>query len=275
MGMIKGMTGFGCAEFSYQKMTGLVEIKSVNHRFLDVTYYLPTGFASIEDKIRQILNNNVERGRINVAIKITNKPGVNITFNKQAASTYLKYADTLKKRLNLSGDLSIAQLIQMPGVFETKETFFDAQILWPSIEKAIRISLKSLLLMRQREGKSLARDISRQLKLMSGQLGKIQARAKIVLKEKKKTLVADEFSSVQKSSDVNEEIARLGHHIKELELLLRVEKAVGKKLDFIAQEMQRETNTIGSKLQDGIVSNAVIALKSKIEKIREQSQNVE
>jgi len=129
--------------------------------------------------------------------------------------------------------------------------------------------------MRKREGRSLCADVTDKLRRMLLEIKKIQRRAQEILKEKKGKLTNEEFSSFQKSNDVNEELSRLIHYIEEFKLLLKTDIAVGKKLDFIAQEMQRETNTVGSKLQDKIVSSAVIALKSKIEKIREQSQNIE
>ena len=129
--------------------------------------------------------------------------------------------------------------------------------------------------MRRSEGRSLAADVANQLKRMTLQTKKIQKKAKFILNEKKKKLTNEEFRSLQRSSDVNEEVTRLLHYIDEIKPLLKGKISVGKKIDFIAQEMQRETNTIGSKLQDKVVSNAVIALKSKIEKIREQAQNIE
>ena len=129
--------------------------------------------------------------------------------------------------------------------------------------------------MRSREGKTLATDISDKLRLMSSEIVKIRQRAKAILQDKKKMMTNEEFSSYQKSNDINEELTRLSHYIDEAKALLKSGDLAGKKFDFVAQEMQRETNTVGSKVQDQLVSNAVIALKSKIEKIREQSQNVE
>ena len=156
-----------------------------------------------------------------------------------------------------------------------REKWLSPEELWPTIEKSARLALKSLVSMRQREGRSLIADMNKLLNLMLLQTKKIRMRSGIILKEKRKLLTDEEFSSFQKGADINEELSRLIHHIEEFRILLRSDIAVGKKLDFIAQEMQRETNTIGSKLQDKVVSNAVIALKSKVEKIREQSQNVE
>ena len=273
--MIKGMTGFGCAELISGKIRGSVEIKSLNHRYLDIGYFLPQGFAAVESKIRDLLSRYIERGRITVSVKITNKSVPVVYFNREVVKTYLKYARAIKNDFGLKGDLSLSELIQLPGVVDTRETTLSPEDLWPSIEKSFKIALNSLLYMRKREGKSLATDINNQLRRMLVQIKRIQERSKIILREKKKKLVDEEFSSFQKSSDVNEEISRLAHHIDEFKTLLYSDMAIGKKLDFIAQEMQRETNTNGSKLQDKMVANAVIALKSKIEKIREQSQNIE
>lgn len=273
--MIHGMTGFGSTEFTHGKVKGSLDIKSLNHRYLDVGYFLPMGFASIENKIRDLIAKDIERGRVTITIKLTNKSTPSVSFNKEVIRTYLKDAKMLQKDFGLKGELTLDRLIQLPGVVETRETFLSPEDLWPTIEKSLRVALKSLVHMRQREGKSLVSDIDRLLNLMLLQINKIRSRSKIILKDKKKLLTNEEFMSFQKGADINEELSRLAHHIEEFKILLRSDMAVGKKLDFIAQEMQRETNTVGSKLQDKVVSNAVIALKSKVEKIREQSQNIE
>lgn len=273
--MIKGMTGFGTAQIIAGKIKGVIEVKSQNHRYFDVVYYLPIGFASIENRIRQLLNKNIKRGRVTVSVKITEKPSQALTINKDAVKEYLKHAKALKKEYGLKNNLALSDLIRMPGVVEARETMIDVNKLWPIIEKDLRRSVNSLASMRQREGKSLAADFSSVLKRMLLRIKKIRARAKAILKEKKKKASSDEFSSFQKSNDIHEEIERLTHYIEEFKFLLKSTVSVGKKLDFVAQEMQRETNTIGSKLQDKVVSNCVIALKSKIEKLREQAQNIE
>ncbi len=273
--MIKGMTGFGTAPFQMNKIRGVVEVKSLNHRYLDLTCYLPAGFSPFEDKIRQMVQKRLERGRVTVSIKITDKPTVALELNKEVAGMYLKYAQILKREFKLKEGLELEDLFRLPGVIETKEANVDPLALWPSAERCLAASIKSVVNMRFREGRSLATELINQLKRMLGLTREIQVRAKKILSERKKVLNPDEFSSIQKSTDVYEEISRLNHYIDEFKQQLKIDLAVGKKLDFIAQEMQRETNTIGSKLQDKIVSNAVIALKSKIEKIRELSQNIE
>lgn len=273
--MIKGMTGFGYTQIFDGKVRAVIEIKSLNHRYFDISYYLPIGFAALEEKIRQIVQAEIERGRVTVSLKIVQKSAQHVHFNKDLVKTYLKHAKQLSKEFHLENDLTMAHLVQLPGVLETKETLVDPQQFWPNVEKGLKKALNGLVTMREREGRSLTVDIKTQLRIMSSLIKKIQGRTKALVKEKSTRLSKDEFVSFQKSTDINEEISRFGHYIAELNLLLKDGASAGKRIDFIAQEMQRETNTMGSKVQDQIVSNAVIALKSKIEKIREQSQNVE
>jgi len=272
--MLSGMTGFGSIEKSVGKIKFVIEIKSQNHRYLDIVFYLPTGFASAESKIRDLISKEIQRGRVIVSVKIVEKAAQSLTFNKDVVKDYLHHAGVIKKEFGLVNDIGLSDILRLPGVFETRESFVSAEEAWPTIESGIRKTLQSLLVMRRREGKSLVADFRAVLKRMVQQTKKIEARTKVLVNEKKKKAAPDEFSSFQKSNDINEEVTRLGHYIEEFTLLLK-SSLVGKKMDFVAQEMQRETNTIGSKVQDQVVSNAVIALKSKIEKLREQAQNVE
>jgi len=273
--MITGMTGFGAHEITFGKVKGIVEIKSVNHRYLDVAFYLPTGFSSLEDKIQKAIAAHMKRGRVTVSIKITERPHTNIFLNQEAVKRYLDFARDLGKKYHLKNDVTVADIMRMPGVVESKEVFVQAVELWPAVQKALEKSVASLVNMRRREGRALSADINGQLKLMLSRISVIKARIALLLKEAKGKLSQEEFSSYQKSNDIHEELERLAHYIDEARMLLRQKDGSGKKLDFIAQEMQRETNTIGSKVQDKEVAAAVIAIKSKVEKIREQSNNVE
>ena len=273
--MVKGMTGFGSAQFSCGSTKGVVEVKSLNHRYLDIIFYLPVGFGAAEEKIRQAVSRALNRGRVTVSLKITDKAPAKVKLNQGVIKQYIQHAKVFKNEFGLENDLSLSHLIQLPGVVEVAETFLTPGELWSPVEKSLDVCLKSVVQMRLREGRSLAADIKDKLKNMSAEIRKIKARAQEILKQKNKELNDEEFASLQKSSDVNEEMSRLIHYVEEMRLLMNASAPSGKKMDFIAQEMQRETNTIGSKLQDAVVSNAVIALKSKIEKIREQSQNIE
>jgi uncharacterized protein (TIGR00255 family) len=273
--MIKGMTGFGAAQFAVGKIKGIIEIKSVNHRFLDLAFYLPVGFGVVEGKIREMVAKDLSRGRVTISVKITEKPDQEVFFNEDTIEEYLKHAKSIQKKYHLQNNLTLADLIKMPGVVDVKEVFVEAVTMWPSIEKGLRGAIKSLTTMREREGRSLVADISDKLKRMAAHLKAIEKRSREILKARQKELKSEEFSSFQKGIDVTEEIARFHHYIEEVRPLLKSSVPVGKKIDFIAQEMQRETNTLGSKLQDELVTNAVVSLKSKIEKIREQANNIE
>jgi uncharacterized protein (TIGR00255 family) len=273
--MIKGMTGFGAAALSHGAIKGIVEIKSVNHRYLDFAYYLPIGFGSVEGKIKQLVGKDIQRGRVTVAIKLTQKPTHVMRFNHDVVEAYIKEVKVLKKKFNLSDGLSVSEVIRLPGVVDVEDAFIQADTLWPSLEKSLKRALAALMTMRRREGAALRRDVSDKIRRMGMQARAIENRAKKILEEKKKSLGNDEFSSFQRGIDINEELSRLQHYLVEVKNLMSNKQPVGKKVDFIAQEMQRETNTIGSKMQDNVVSNAVIAMKSKIEKIREQAQNIE
>ncbi len=273
--MIKGMTGFGSSQMVAGQVRGIIEVKSVNHRYLDLMFYLPIGFGSVEDRIRDLVEKTASRGRITVSFKITEKPQHKLSFNREAVTQYLTYARSLKKDFHLQNDLTLSDLIKLPGVVESQEAMVNPAKIWPFLEKSMTQALASMDRMRKREGLSLAKDINSVLKRMLKRINEIETREAVVLKQKKKEMTDEEFLNFQKGVDVNEEMARLKHYIEEFKNLSNSTVSVGKKLDFVAQEMQRETNTIGSKFQDKIVSNCVIALKSKIEKLREQAQNVE
>ena len=269
------MTGFGSAQMVAGQIRGMIEIKSVNHRYLDLMFYLPIGFASVEDRVRNLVEKTASRGRITISLKITDKPQHKLSFNREAVTQYLTYARSLKKEFHLQNDLTLSDLIKLPGVVESQEVLVNPEKIWPLFEKSLTRALMGMDRMRKREGASLAKDMNSVLKRMLMRIKEIESREKAVLQQKKKEFSDEEFLNFQKSVDVNEEMARLKHYIEEFKNLVHSTTGVGKKLDFVAQEMQRETNTIGSKFQDKIVSNCVISLKSKIEKLREQAQNVE
>jgi uncharacterized protein (TIGR00255 family) len=273
--MINGMTGFGTAQVSWGKIKGVLEVKSQNHRYFDTVFYLPVGFSSVENKIRKKIAQIIKRGRVTVSFKITEKPIQHLSLNKDAVEEYIKYARILKKQYGMDNDMTLSDLIKLPGVFSAKEQQVHVDKIWPELEKGLLRATKSLADMRKREGKSLQLNMVDILKRMKKQIQKIKVRASFLLREKKKRSSQEDFLSFQKGFDINEEIIRLIHYIDEFKLHLKTSVSVGKKLDFVAQEMQRETNTIGSKVQDKEVANAVVALKSKIEKLREQAQNIE
>ncbi|MCX5681201.1 MAG: YicC family protein [Candidatus Omnitrophica bacterium] len=273
--MIKGMTGFSSVEISHGAVKAVLEIRSVNHRYLDVSYFLPPGFTSLEDKIRQVVQKNISRGRVTVSMKITKKEEPTLNFNKSVVCAYIRREKEIKKEFGLQGDLALSDLIRLPGVVEVQDVEPKPGALWTSAEKGIVKALNLLTAMRLREGKSIVRDIQKQMNCMSAGIKTIRTKEKNILAQEKQKMTAEEFESFQNGIDINEELSRLAHHIDEARRLLKSNEAVGKRIDFIAQEMQREANTTGSKFQDKVVSSIVISLKSSIEKLREQAQNIE
>ncbi len=273
--MIRGMTGFGSAEVRKNSIRFVVELRTVNHRYFDVSYYLPSGFNCLEEKIRGILQKDLRRGRITLSVRVIQQPKKNIILDKEAVQTHLKYIRSLCREFKLTNDVTVSGLIHLPGVLSTQDVFVKPKDLWPVLEVGVKRALRMVVQMRGREGRSLRMDIQEQVRRMDTQVKIIERRLSILKKQKMSILTKDEFISYQKSMDINEEIARLRHYFREVRKYLGVKDPVGKRIDFIAQEMQRETNTIGSKVQDTEISNAVIAIKSKVEKIREQAQNIE
>jgi len=214
--MIKGMTGFGSAQLSAGTIKATVEIKSVNHRYFDMNYYLPIGFGSIERKIHQLVQKSVQRGRVTVSIKITERPGSSIVLHKDVVKKHVTYAKQLKKEFGFDNDLTLSDIIRLPGVLESKETLVNPDKVWTGLRKALTKALAALEQMRKSEGRSLCADVADKLKKMTTQVRNIQVRSKAILKDKKSKLTVEEFTSLQKSTDINEEISRLKHYIQEV-----------------------------------------------------------
>ena len=156
--MIKGMTGYGSSQITSGKVKGAIEIKSQNHRYLDIVFYLPNGFSGLENKIKQHVSRSILRGRVTVTLKITDKPGQTLFLNKDTVLEYLKYSRSLKREFAITQDISSSELLKLPGVITVKETSLDPDKLWPPVENGLKKALDSLMAMRLREGKSLSVD---------------------------------------------------------------------------------------------------------------------
>ncbi|MCK5083791.1 MAG: hypothetical protein KAR31_12860 [Candidatus Omnitrophica bacterium] len=195
--MIRGMTGFGQAQVLSGKIKALIETKSVNQRYLDINYFLPVGFGSIENKIRQMIKREIHRGRVTVSMKIIQKETQEVVLNKDIARKHLRNVARLKKEVGVKGDLSLSDLVRLPGVLEAKETVIKPEALWPVLEKGFIKALQGLVNMRRSEGRSLALDIMDKLRRMSLQVKKIQSKAKAILSEKKKKLTKEDWSLAQ------------------------------------------------------------------------------
>ena len=162
--MITGMTGFGSGEITLGRVKGIVEIKSVNHRYLDVAFYLPVGFSSLEDKIQKIVAAHIKRDRVTVSVKITERPHTNIILNQEAVKRYLDFASALGKKHHIKNDITVADIMRLPGVVEAKEVFVQPGEIWPILDKSLQKAVAGLVILRRREGKALYADSRPRLK---------------------------------------------------------------------------------------------------------------
>ena len=292
--MIKSMTGFGKGEIKFQGGSIIVEIKTVNHKFFDASLKLPETIAPFEDRIKEVLQKKISRGKINANIIYDNSGSKDevITINRKLAKSYYKGLVGLKKYLGLKDALGVKDMVMLPGVINYEATQRNLTVLWPKIEKAILSALDSLLTDRKKEGKAIYRDFCKRTDDISKMLSEIKSRAHLNIQEYRqrfaqrikdltsgheidKGRLEMEVAIFAKNSDISEEIARLKNHLANFKRTIALNGEAGKKIDFIAQELHREINTIGSKASDFKISKNVIEIKGEIEKIREQAKNIE
>ena len=292
--MVKSMTGYG----HYEKVTGeykvTVEIKSVNHRYCDMGIRLPKKFNALEGKLRNIMKEYVSRGKVDMYISFddyTDKD-VRVQYHEKLAKDYVQIVRQMQETFGLGRELSADSLIRFPEVVSLEEDNKDIEAYFPVIESAVRAAGEEFLETRKAEGEHLQKDIFSKLEYISGLVSFVEERSPGILeeyREKIKNKVAELLGGEKVDENVlaaelviyadkvcvDEETVRLRSHIQNMEETLRQEEAVGRKLDFIAQEMNREANTILSKANDKEMSGNAIELKTEIEKIREQIQNIE
>ena len=294
--MIKSMTGFGKAAEDSPYGRIIIEIKTLNHKSLSINCTPFDGFFLLEEKLKNILQEKLFRGKVFVKISIENSSESKILqkigINEAVAKEYLKKIKKTKKELGLPGEIEIKEIIALPGVIEYGS---DKKVekLWPYIKKAADKALTKLIEFRKNEGRRLEKDFKERLKMMQKAIKEIKKYEKQSVADYRKKLsktideligkgevdksrVEQEVAIFAKNCDITEEVVRLEHHCQSYKSTIEKAKTdVGKKLDFIAQEMHRETNTIGAKASDFRISKAVIDIKSEIEKTREQLKNIE
>lgn len=293
--MVKSMTGFGRGTCSEGDKTFIIEMKSVNHRFQETSIKFPRIFLSLEDKARNLINQHIKRGKVDVYItqKDYNKQSTEAILNMNLAKSYLKCLKSINEELNLREDITVSSLSRFPEVISLEQKEESLDEVWVSIESALREALDKLLLMRNSEGEKLQEDLILKLDNIKSLIAKINKRTPFVVKEYKEKLssrlkdllddkqnydesrVAMEIAVFADKASIDEEITRLNSHIEQIKSTLKLEEPIGRKLDFIVQEVNREANTIASKANDLEILNYTLELKSEIEKIREQVQNIE
>lgn len=292
--MVKSMTGFGRCEISEGNRKMTVEMKSVNHRYLDVNMKMPKKLNFFDASIRNLLKTYIQRGKVDLFITYedTAESNFSLKYNQELAGEYLKYLEQMAETFHLENDIRVSTLSRYPEVFTMEETQVDEEELWNLLEKALRGACQQFVETRIKEGENLKKDLLAKLDTMLENVEYISVRSPEIIGEYRKKLedkvkelledthieesrIAAEVTIFADKICVDEEIVRLKSHIEHTKMTLEEGGSVGRKLDFIAQEMNREANTILSKANDLEVSNRAIDLKTEIEKVREQIQNIE
>lgn len=281
--MIVGMTGFGRAQFKDRHIELNLQMRSVNCRFFETAFHMPQSLVYLEGKIKKYLHKRIKRGRISFNLALSGSLAGKVSVDNELARQYAKRLARLRRELSLSGETTLAQLSAFPGVISLKENSLADKIIWSKIERLLKAACGDLLTMRIKEGRAITKDILARLNTINKKLLFVKRRASLFVANKRRQLKdiignAEEISAIIKSCDISEEVMRLGFHCKSFAKKIsssRRHVPLGKELDFIAQEMQREANTMGAKSQDAHIASAVIEIKSQIEKIREQLQNAE
>jgi len=283
------MTGYGRGE-SKAEYFWVVELKSVNHRFLDIYVRLPRPWLQLEEKIKNFIKEKISRGRVDVfvSLKSDNIPS-EIKIDKNIVENYYKKLVEIKQDIGFEGPISLSLLSMMPEIFSLEELEPSEQDMWDSLEPALNEAVSNLIVMRQKEGHNLWQDILMRLQIIEDKTEQIYARSDVVVEEYRQRLVQNiqklaqditldperleaEVVLFAERSNITEEVIRLRSHIEQLRGMENSDGSVGKKMEFIIQEMYRETNTIGSKSSDNDIIKEVIEIKSELEKIRNKSK---
>ena len=291
--MLKSMTGFGRGKYQNEGREYLVEIKSVNHKYCDINFKMPRIFSGIENRLRKDVEKQVSRGKIDVYIDFQNfsNEGTSLKFNKELAKTYIKDLQELGKETGLDYNLSVIDIAKMPDIFKIGDEN-NEDIIYNELNIALGQALNNFIQMREIEGEKLKEDLKKRISYISEKINEISrfsaglvkeyvVKLEARIKELLQTDVVDENRLAQEivifsdKSSIEEEITRLKSHIFQFLTLISDSSPIGKKIDFLIQEMNRETNTIGSKANSIEITNRVIELKTEIENIREQIQNLE
>ena len=290
---MRSMTGFGMSRVQRGGWEVTAELKTVNHRFLDISMRLPRNISFLEQTVRESVAAGLKRGHTDVFISVRNTEGssVQITVDQDLARQYYESAENLSQTLLTENDLTVSRLLTMEGVMTVTEQEMDQKLVSDLCAEAVSQALNQVISMREREGKYIQEDLRLHLDRATALREQILMRAPDVVSEYREKLacridavlqdridpsrLAQEVAIMADRCAIDEELARLESHIRQMSVYLNADGEIGKKMDFLIQEMNRETNTIGSKAQDERIAQAVVDLKSEIEKLREQIQNVE
>ncbi len=292
--MLKSMTGYGRAQEIIDGRDILVEIRSVNHRYYEFSARIPRAYGYLEEKLKSLLQGKVARGKVEVNVTIFNTEGKDalVEVNKSIAKGYIDALNSVNEDLNLRNDLALSHLMRLPDVFTVQKTIDDEEVIWNAVSVVANKALDKFIQMRVSEGGRLQNDLLEKLNSIEEKVGIVETQSPKLTENyrnrlyvKLKEILSDtnideqriltEAAIFSERVAVDEETVRLRSHITQFRQMIEESDVIGKKFEFYVQEMNRETNTIGSKAQDLIITKTVIEMKSDIEKIREQIQNIE
>jgi uncharacterized protein (TIGR00255 family) len=288
------MTGFGRGEYKDSEYHVTVEMRAVNHRYAEVVIRMPRNLCALEERARRLILEAISRGRMDVTITIEKYQEKQraVKVDKELAIAYYSALRELGELLQNTEGISVPFIAKFPEVMKIEEVTENLELLWPKMEIGVQKAVQSLMAMREREGASIKADMLHRLALMVGFINEIEERAPVVLKEYREKLLGRireamlsseidenrlmiEIALFADRTNITEELVRFISHLEQFRDTLHKTDAIGRKLDFIVQEMNREVNTIGSKINDFQIANKVVEIKSELEKIREQIQNLE
>jgi len=290
------MTGYGRGDCSQDGFKITVELSSVNRKQSEISVTLPREMEMLEAPIRDIINRYIARGRLTVRVSLhagESKLSARMHLNIPLAKAYARELSRLAKQLKLPGPVTLDQLARAPGVFQTDEQIVEEEDFWPAVEKALQKALAQMVLTREREGAHLKQDLIERIGTMRKAAAQVRKHSPTVSKRYRQQLIdriksagldapaADDERLLKEvvyfadRSDIAEELTRLQSHFQQFDDCVKSKEPVGRMLDFLAQEMNREVNTIGSKANDSLISREVVTLKAELERFREQAQNVE
>lgn len=292
--MIRSMTGYGRSRQLLDGREILVEIKSVNHRYFEFAARVPRAYGYLEEKLKSFLQGKISRGKVEISVSVYNIEGkdAQIEVNRSIARGYIDALRSANETLGLADDLQLSNLLRLPDIFNVIKTVEDEEVIWNDVRVAAEEALDNFVSMRCAEGIKMREDIESRLGYIEKLVDEVEKRSPMITEAYRQRLygklceiladrkideqrILTEAAVFSEKTAVDEETVRLKSHIQQFRGLLNAEESVGRKLDFLIQEFNRESNTIGSKAQDIEITKIVVELKSEIEKIREQIQNIE
>ena len=293
--MIKSMTAYGRGEYHLGDTQFIAETRSLNNRHLDIILRIPRNYQVLEKELKDTISSRIRRGRVEVSVHIENngeESPYSLELNVPLVNSYIKILHQLAEQFDLDKEIQVDSLLQMKDVLLFRPEEVDMDKLRPGFQHVVEQTIDSLDMMRVKEGEAIEADFVKRLDLLEGYVNEVDRRAPIIVEEYRKRLkdridhiigdvaldesrLAQEVAFFAERSDITEEIVRTRSHLKQFREYLLMDDALGRRLDFLIQEINREVNTLSSKASDALISKAVVEMKAELEKLREQVQNVE